>query len=859
MPYRINGIGTTYLGKSSLETYVAHCDSCNQDMQLERYETRLWFTFLFIPLIPLSRKQILDYCPYCTTHRALPYDEWVRIREESIDESMQELQANKDDPEAAMQLLGTLETFHQREEAANLAAAMRKSFADNTEVQLFLGAWYEKMQQTEDADACFRRAYELEPEHPGCLRAEAIDRLQANNPEGAEELIQKLAPPSEAYDPQVFYMLASTYQAVGRHEDALRIFGQIAEASPDWVQDSTFRAKIAESERATGIQSGIAPPVALTEQGWFKAVLAAAVVLLIVGGLAYYNFHVSNNRKLHVVNGLPVPLVVKVDGKQVQVSPEDRSTLTVAEGSHRAEVVKPAGFDDVTFTMSASWFQRLFNTPAFVLDPTRSAAVVWEKVVYREVPREGDGEYKIHFGEAYTQIDDVDYLFQPFPREVKIKKGSSKTKTRVSLEHVQNRNITSMTTVEPEKQLTVLESRLTAQPDDLTLLQSYAVVATQTKQLDRMANFLQAGLDRRPIAVNWHRFFQNTAEMTGKTPEVKKYYESAIQKSPNDYALVYLRGRIEPLASTSIEYYDRSNKIKDNTYATAAKGYQLRAQGKFAEAMALINKAKALAPKRTDLDDILGQLHLALKQYAEIQRQVMEKRRGKPNAAHDHDLYMKMLAARGDTGRMSVELQHMERAYRATINQLPMQARSAAIVSALQGRIESSKLTHAYFSGNMNRLQQRMRQASANVNSNYWNAVVVLETRASEKDLSEKILAKAGQIDPHLLMAAHIKLQLAGKTAEAKKYLDAWIEQVKGKNTASRLATELLTRPKPDIATTLDLALDVRIKLVVLVAAAAAVPRDQRRPLLDLAEKLNYDPAPPQRFLKAAIGQLRTR
>ena len=71
MPTTINGIGTTYYGKKNLKTYEGQCEFCHRVVDVQEYETRHWFVVLLIPVIPLGRKQILDFCTACQRHRAL--------------------------------------------------------------------------------------------------------------------------------------------------------------------------------------------------------------------------------------------------------------------------------------------------------------------------------------------------------------------------------------------------------------------------------------------------------------------------------------------------------------------------------------------------------------------------------------------------------------------------------------------------------------------------------------------------------------------------------------------------------------------------------------------------------------------
>ena len=77
MPTTINGIGTSYYGKKNLEADLGTCEWCGHQGELLNYETGYYFVVLFIPLIPLGRKQILNYCPSCSRHRVMAVAEWT--------------------------------------------------------------------------------------------------------------------------------------------------------------------------------------------------------------------------------------------------------------------------------------------------------------------------------------------------------------------------------------------------------------------------------------------------------------------------------------------------------------------------------------------------------------------------------------------------------------------------------------------------------------------------------------------------------------------------------------------------------------------------------------------------------------
>ena len=255
MPHTINGVGTHYYGKSNVEYEAATCEFCGNFTRLETYETGYFFVVLFIPLIPLGRKQILDYCPSCTQHRALPVKEWQRIREESIDQSTANLSENMENADAAIEHIQTLTAFRQMEEAGQLALAIEGSHADNADAQFFLGAWHEKYGQDADADRCFDRAFEIDPKHEGAVRARGVGLIQKGELDEAREMFQILLPPSESYDATIFIMLATAYQEANRHSEAMELYKLMVDETPEFGKESWLRKSVRNSEKMLGISA----------------------------------------------------------------------------------------------------------------------------------------------------------------------------------------------------------------------------------------------------------------------------------------------------------------------------------------------------------------------------------------------------------------------------------------------------------------------------------------------------------------------------------------------------------------------------------------------------------------------------
>lgn len=259
MPTTINGIGTQYYGRKNVRQYQGMCESCNRAGTLVDYETGYYFVVLYIPIIPLGRKQILNDCSICRRHRVVPLKEWERIREESLESGLNDLAENTEDPSTAIELLGRMTVFNRMDEAMDLAAATANQHAGDYDTQLALGSWYEQQGNRQLSDACFDRAVSIHPDHPTSKRIQGIDAIQAGNPKEAKGFFDSLRQDADAYDPTIFFMLASAFQQKEMHAEAIEEFRELIERNPSYGKDNSVRKAVKKSEKAINAATSILP------------------------------------------------------------------------------------------------------------------------------------------------------------------------------------------------------------------------------------------------------------------------------------------------------------------------------------------------------------------------------------------------------------------------------------------------------------------------------------------------------------------------------------------------------------------------------------------------------------------------
>ncbi|MDB5384524.1 MAG: cellulose synthase subunit BcsC, partial [Planctomycetaceae bacterium] len=224
MPSSVNGIGTRYFLKQNRQFEETQCPHCHNRVKLESYETWYCICVFFIPVLPLGKKQILNFCPLCTRHQVIKFREWEKIRSQAISETSEEFSDAKDDPAAAMKMHGTLLAFQKGVEAERFAEIMLNRFGSVAMIQFYLGGCFERTGKGERANACFLRAFELAPDDLNFRRAAALVLMEQKKPDEARQLLDVFGPETEQFQPPLYFALGTAYQGAGRHAEALEIF-----------------------------------------------------------------------------------------------------------------------------------------------------------------------------------------------------------------------------------------------------------------------------------------------------------------------------------------------------------------------------------------------------------------------------------------------------------------------------------------------------------------------------------------------------------------------------------------------------------------------------------------------------------
>jgi tetratricopeptide (TPR) repeat protein len=292
MPTVINGIGTWYYGRERVHTLRGVCEFCQGVGDLTSYDTTLYFTFLYIPVIPLAKKRILQQCGGCQKHRVVKHKDWEAAKAKDSAAVLEKLQANPDDREAVLRALDLAMSYQDQRLFDGVAETLASGHQNDAGVQTLLGQGYGYFSRHAEAEAAYRRALVAGDSPEGRERL-GLNLLKQGRPDDAEPCLAHCYESPDGIG--TLYWLVVAYQAQGRHEDALRVIEAASARWPDLAADDDWRKlhKTSSKYRTSGKRVAApllgAPKAAGYREGgwWAKLPRYIFPALLLAGFLAY--------------------------------------------------------------------------------------------------------------------------------------------------------------------------------------------------------------------------------------------------------------------------------------------------------------------------------------------------------------------------------------------------------------------------------------------------------------------------------------------------------------------------------------------------------------------------------------------
>jgi tetratricopeptide (TPR) repeat protein len=853
MPTTYNGIGTHYYGKKNLQKRNGVCRSCGHSGELQSYDTRLWFVVLFIPIIPLGRKRILDACPNCRRHYVSQLDRWETSRQLEVSGAMEKFRANPT-PETAIAAHQQMVGFHQITEAREFEKKMLAQFPDSAKMLAYLGAAHAFLGQEDTAADFFQRALDLRPDMPEARTGVARGLIRAGKLDAARAQLEFLEKPGaeQLYSLELLETLAHAYQKAGRHQEALDLFGIILRALPKAGEHAGFRKQVKKSEKALGttilpkqkfslkrlFQSGGTPaPGRLSGR---KAVLVFGVLLaLFCLAMIIANEYIRRHRQLHIVNAYSAPATVKISGRDPIRGARGMTTISLPEGHYHAAISGPVT-EEVDFDIRDSYFNRWSGDPLWLLNVGGAAVLERIDAVYSQNPQ--PPRISFHFGNRFEHFDSVTHPFQSLPDSISVSSGG--TRELVGLELYKGEGVGIFQYLQNHHgsgdPLKFAESWLSARPNDVVTLHFYAADATAGKQDTRLDAFLRAGLTNRPVRIQWHRLYQSIHDRPAEHAAMVADYDALLAADPDNSALLYLRGRLEPNRAAARDYFQRStNAAPKNPFPLFALGHDRAVAGDWTNARPLLAEAAALAPTEPGFASMLFSARLALGEAAALEQEARQTLGRKPFEYEAAVALIDTLAAQNRpdealkaAGEYAARCRnHPEPEYRAAQN--GVRYRALYVTGDFAG-LEAAAQADATEAGPPMRLvalleQDRLAEAGA-----------LLETNRSPGAL--------------VCWSAALAHRKGGNEAAARLWQARALEQMRdGKENAAAVAQRLAAGEPLSVADAKELTLAPQLKAVVLATLALQSPQEQAG-LTALARELNVERDFPYHLVQRATA-----
>jgi tetratricopeptide (TPR) repeat protein len=856
MPHTINGIGTRYVGQRNVHTRAGVCPHCHRSLSLLSYDTRLWFVVVFIPIIPLGRKRIIDYCPACRRHYVANWQKWETARQLDISAALEKYRADPT-PEKAIEVHRMLLTYGQAAEAADFQKMVAEKFADNAKVQAYLGQALTQFGRGAEAGPFFARALELRPDMPEARMGVADAEIRAGRLDEARRLLDFLEKPgaSQLHPLASLERLAKAYQARGRHQEALTLFRRLLDELPAVGQHPGFRKMVQVSEKALQTETSILPKAKFSlrrflgrDYGGSRLAVSRGLLitlggaaLVIVAGLAIANEHIRRHRTLYVVNALGGPVQLELAGMAPVPLKRGVSEVPLAEGHYEGRL-SGAVQEPVVLDIRCGYFHRWFDKRAWVLNPGEAAILSVENAIYSSDHRPSTMNY--YFGHTVEVFPSITHPFTDLPTSVEVQ-SSSDVRTLTRLDWYTGTPRDAFYALDEARRtkeaLRLAEWDLTMDPDDKAMLLDYAEHLKRIEDVARGEAYLRQGLTNRPVRVEWHRTYQELARLNGGQENLVRDYDTMLRAEPDNSSLLYLRGRLCEHIADGSEYFEKSRRADtNNPYPLYALAYNLANAGDWESARSLLDRVIGLRPDDVQFQGEWRTVCMALGDLQSPEKLFRQRLKTAPTDYASALALCETLAAGGR--RADCEL--VARQFAEAVD-----ARDPDSGTELETILREQYLyALGDFPGVETAAKADQREGTAKL-AMFW--VRIEQNRFNDPGES---YSTNDVREPVALMAICLASRLAGRTADEGQWRSALVAALRENRGEYARAADLLDGTVPTTEAALgDIAIPARMK-AALAANLALIHPEMKDTLNAIARKFNVDRAFPYYLLRRAAA-----
>ncbi len=851
MPYTMNGIGTSYWGKSHLEYHRGACEHCGAVGDLASYDTGKYFVLFFLPMIPLGKLRIVNECPRCSRHGAIQLKEWQRLSREEVAAAVSAWKANPGDRERAMAAIHACAAYHDRKTFLPLAGKVVGHLGADAEVVAEVAGVLGYFGHLPEAEAAFKKSLSLRDDE-GVRQRLAMTLLRQGRPQEARPLLDHLLRGHDPAAPGSLLLLVEGYQAQGLHREALALLDTVAQVYPQTAADQGVEKlrKLSSKHQRSGkpiASAALAPPKPAAGGASLTSRLAPliwpALLLLIIVPTVGWAVAAARSHQVFLVNGLDRRYAVELaedggPGETHHLPPGVAVAVDVPRGVDLVAAIAAGGpaVEPVAFRVEPSLWQALGGDMTYAVNPDRVAVLYWEQVEYAVNPEPKELPYEVKVGEGFYAWEGVDYEFRESPDEISLSSSSSRA-LRESLtvlsQTPQELFFTVAGEIDDATALTWLRRVVELQPQDPGAMSMLAAMATA----EDFATVAAPHLEARPIAIEWHRAYQSAMDRTGDVEPLRERYRAMLDAEPESSELLYLTARLETDAAAVDRLLDQAIAAdRSNGYAYNSLAYHRLARGEFAAALAMNAKALAAMPDNPSFRFNEENALLATGRYDELLRRNLEAQTAAPE---DGELVAEEIRLRSALGQGEEAAARVE----AWVERL----RSEQGAESAVGWNEYLGAIAAHAGGDLAAFGEQIGELEGPL-YDYQAALA----RGAMSD-AEAALELAEGSDATSYLLAYLGAVRSGERQLAERLLARGIEGLRQEGQAERLLADGLAGSAPAGTDFLGLGLDPHTKAIALAALALRDP-GRAATYRRLARRLNFRLAFPRLYLERMLS-----
>ena len=560
----------------------------------------------------------------------------------------------------------------------------------------------------------------------------------------------------------------------------------------------------------------------------------AVAAAFFFGIVVLRNIYRGRHRTLFVVNGFSQPATVEVRGVGTIQVGSQAEKLELPEGRHHATISGPVR-EELDFEVRSAFWDRFNTDSLWLLNVGGSALLVEDHETYRK-ENPTPGTVSAHFGSQIERIDQIDHPFIPLPPSVSVQSGSEKILRHLDFFRGPPSHLIAYLQLHGRtaEAVALAEWRIKLHPEDAETLALFVSLADKKHAED----VLRAGLQKRPIAMEWHRYYQNLGHSRAWEAWVAVEYDGMLQAEPNSSDLLYLRGRVATERREAERWYARAQEANArNPYPAFALGYLRASSGDWEGARTLFANAVELKPEQTQFSDGLFTSRLALEEYDSLEKELRETVAKQPlDYVANSRLIDVLHAEQRSAGALKVVTAYQQQERKARI--------------AEQSSAAPQLLLQCYYSGgDFEKLRKSAEKDRTPVERQTLFMALIEEGKIAEA-VRIHPLDDPKMKDPWLCLT----VSLAWLGARDKDQANAWfrrsVQLLEAGSSDEIRAAGLLRKDASLLPEKLDaVVLDAKAKAILLAAAGILHP-EQRKELFAAARRCNVDRSFPYQLVR---------